>query len=283
MSLTPYIAKAETLIEALPYIQSFRGATVCCLVVFGIASATPTARSETFQFDAAHAASLTVGTSNVVSEWRARNGSAVLAPVQGASNGWCHAVARALPANKRSVDLGAEGVASPFHAAGATGTVAYAFAVVRCEAPADFSTLLDAPCSARFQPVAWPDEPWVLSTSQLTNAAAYAVNGAATNVFAGTSGLQLVEVFWNAPVAMGGLYVGGAAASPAWNRTWDGELAELVFLAATPTAPERDALWSYAALKWGVPVAAAGSDVAETLRSLGVSPGSLYASIVLVR
>jgi acetylglutamate kinase len=33
MSLTPYIAKAETLIEALPYIQSFRGATV--VVKFG--------------------------------------------------------------------------------------------------------------------------------------------------------------------------------------------------------------------------------------------------------
>jgi hypothetical protein len=206
-----------------------------------------------------------------------------LAPVQGASNGWCHAVARALPANRRSVDLGVEGVASPFQAAGATGTVSYAFAVVRCEAPADFSTLLDAPCSARFEPVAWLDEPWAFSKSQITNTAAYAVNGAATNVFAGTSGLQLVEVFWNAPVAMGGLNVGGAAASPAWNRTWNGELAEILFLAATPTAPERDALWSYAALKWGVPVAATGSDVAETLRSLGVSAGSLYASIVLVR
>lgn len=33
MSLIPYIAKAETLIEALPYIQSFRGATV--VVKFG--------------------------------------------------------------------------------------------------------------------------------------------------------------------------------------------------------------------------------------------------------
>jgi hypothetical protein len=257
--------------------------TPLALLAVAAAAAALAGRAETFQFDAAHAASLTVGTSNVVTEWRARRGSAVLAPVQGASNGWCHAVARALPANRRSVDLGVEGVASPFQAAGATATVSYAFVVVRCEAPADFSTLLDAPCSARFQPVAWPDEPWVLSTSQLTNTAAYAVNGAATNVFAGTSGFQLVEAFWPAPVAMGGLYVGGAAASPAWNRTWDGELADLVFLAATPTAGERDALWSYAALKWGVPVAATGTDVAETLRSLGVSPGSLYASIVLVK
>ena len=240
-------------------------------------------RAETFQFDAAHAASLSLGASNTVAQWRSRAGDAILAPLHGPSNGWSHAAARDLETGRGRVDFAVPGVASPLQPANATGAVAYAFAVVRCAAPADFATLFDAPCSARFDATAWPGDPWTLSTVQLDAEAAYAVNGVATNAFAGSTGHQLIEVFWSVPVALDALYVGGAAATPAWSRAWPGELAELVFLAAHPDAAERDALWFYANRKWGVPVAASGAGVAETLRDLGVLPGPLFASIVTVR
>jgi len=173
-----------------------------CVASLALAAMLSSVRAQTVQYDADHPASLTVGVSSSVSEWRARGGGSPLEPTQGESNGWSRAVALALPSGRRSVDFGVAGVASPFHAAGATGTVTYAFAVVRCEAPADLSTLFDTSCSVRFEPVVWPGEPWAFSTSQLASTAAYAVNGASTNVFAGASGFQLVEVFWSVPTAM---------------------------------------------------------------------------------
>lgn len=246
-------------------------------------STTLAAQAQTFQFDAAHGESLTLGPSGVVSEWRARAGAAALTPAQGSSNGWCHAVARTLSPGRRTLDLAVEGAASPFRAAGATGGVSYAFAVVRCEAPADPATLFDAPCSARLEPAPWPGDPWAFSAAQLAETAAYAVNGTATNAFAGSAGFQLVEVFWTAPAPLEALYVGGSPASPLWDRTWKGELAELVLLAAPPAPAERAALWSYAALKWGAPAPSGATGVRQTLDALGVSTGSLFASLVLVR
>ena len=261
-----------------------RRPSICSACLAGLLALASTAvRAKTFQFDASHVPSVTLGASNTVSQWRSRVGNALLAPLHGPSNGWTRAVAQNLASGRGRIDFAVAGVASPLHAPDATGIVFYAFAVVRCEAAADLATLLDAPCSARFDPVAWPGDPWTLSTAQLDAEAAYAVNGVATNTFAGASGHQLVEVFWSAPVALDALYFGGAAASPAWNRAWSGELAELILLAAHPTAAERDALWFYANRKWGVPVAATGSGVADTLRSLGVLPGPLFASIVIVR
>lgn len=253
-------------------------------IAFSLAFLVPFARAATLQFDAAHVASVTTGAFDIVSEWRSRDGSVALVPLHGASNGWSHATLRSFSARSRSLHFADGGSASPLHADTPDFAVAHVFAVIRCEAPADLSTLLDAPCSARFLSAAW-DRPalWEFAVSQLETTAEYAVNGVTTNVFTEAAGFQLVEASWIEAVPLSALYIGGVAASPLWRRAWAGEIAELVLLDRSPTSGEREALRRFAALKWGVPVSATDADAATLLRGLGVHTDGLFASVVKLR
>jgi hypothetical protein len=61
------------------------------------------------------------------------------------------------------------------------------------------------------------------------------------------------------------------------------ELAELIFLGSTPSSAEREALGYYAARKWGAPVDASGANARETLDGMGVSHGTLFTLILIIR
>ncbi len=253
--------------------------------IVAVALVVPLARTgwtQAVQFDASRPATLTLAACSAVMEWRAVRGGVSLAPVHLPSNGWSLAVALD-GLDGRSVDFSAEGVASPLHASGSADPVAYAFAVVRCQAPADLATLLDAPSPVRFAPTAWPDDPQLLDTSPLGGSADYAVNGVPTDVFTGADGFQLIEVAWDMPVLLEQIFVGNTPATPAWNRAWPGEIAELIVLPFVPDAEGRNALRFYAARKWGVPVTACGAGAVDTLLGLGVSPGTLFATLIKVR
>jgi hypothetical protein len=233
------------------------------------------------QFDALRADSVSLGASNVVESWTSVRGDAALSPLHGQSNGWERA--RLAVGARRGVDFATTNTVSPLAAADATNAVAAAFAVVRCDDPADLGTLFDTPVSARFMPRVWPDAPWLLSTAQLESVARYWVNGVETNHFEGDAGFQLIEIEWPEPIALRDIYVGGAAASPAWARGWPGELGEVVFLDAVPTEADRSAVQYYVARKWGVPVAGASDGAREVLQSLGISFGNLFASVLILR
>ena len=245
-------------------------AAVCSASVFG----------QTLQFDASAAANNSSGTSNTVASWTSVRGGVVMSPAHGQSNGWTRATL--VTGAWQGVNF-ATNTASPLHAEGATNTVAAAFAVVRCTEPADLGTLLDAPASARFATRHWPGEPRLLALSQLGSATLYRVNGVATNRLEAAEHYQLVEVSWPEPVALADIYVGGAVPSPAWRRAWPGELAELIFLGSTPSSAEREALGYYAARKWGAPVDASGTNAREALDGLGVSHGTLFTLILIIR
>ncbi len=250
---------------------------ILCFALVAMAS------GRALQFDAGRSATLSFEAGNRIAEWHSASGSATLTPVQGASNGWTHAVLEIGSDGKRSVDFGTVESASPLYVTNADFAAYYAFAIVRCEEPSDLATLIDAPCSTRFAPVLWHDSRWKLSPLQLEETASYAVNGIETNAFTGAESFQLVEVFWDTAVALSEIFIGGSPASPGWKRTWPGTLGELILLEDIPDKEERLALQLYAALKWGIPIEAEIPDAPFILRNLGVSSGNIFTSVIIIR
>jgi len=248
-----------------------------------ILALTVMAVGDALQFDAGRSATLSLAADNRVAEWCSVTRDATLIPVQGASNGWEHAVLEIGSDGKRSIDFGTPESTSPLHATNTTFSACYAFAIVRCETPSDLATLIDAPCSTRFAPVLWHDSRWKLSPLQLESTASYAVNGIETNAFTGAESFQLIEVFWDDPVLLSEMFIGGPPASPEWKRTWPGTLGELILLEDIPDREERLALYRYAALKWGIPLEVESPDAPFILRNLGVSSGNIFTSVIIIR
>ena len=242
-----------------------------------------TASGDALQFDAGRSATLSLEADNRVAEWCSVSGNAKLVPVQGTSNGWAHAVLKIGPDGKRSVDFGTVEPASPLHVTNADFAACYAFVIVRCEEPSDLATLIDAPCSTRVAPALWHDSRWKLSPLQIEETASYAVNGIETYAFTGAESFQLIEVFWDNPVLLSEMFIGGPPASPEWKRTWPGRLGELILLEDIPDREERLALYRYAALKWDIPLEAESPDAPFILRNLGVSSRNIFTSVIIIR
>ena len=211
--------------------------------------------------------------------WAAAGGGSVMTSVHSATNGWSLAV------KEGGAVCFDNGVSSPLgFPDSATNTVAYAFAVVECSEPSNHATLIDAPCSIRFIPSLFDDSATRFYERQINNAVALSINGTETNVFTAATLPQLVEVAFDSPCALNGIYVGGAPATAAWGQSWRGAVAELILLADTPTDERLNALRRYLALKHGlaVPTESDGGIVA-TLAAMGVDTDGLFNSVFLVK
>jgi len=198
--------------------------------------------------------------------------------VHAATNGWSLAV------KDGGTVLFESGVSSPLgFPDSATNTVVYALTVVKCPAPSDHATLIDAPCSIRFVPNPFGDSS-TFYESQLTSAVAFAINGLETNGLTATTSPQLVEAAFDAPCALNDIYIGGAPATAAWAQSWGGGISELILLAQPPSEEELNAIRRYLSIQHGLAVPTdSDAGIATLLISMGIDTGGLFNSVFLAR
>lgn len=214
-------------------------------------------------------------------EWAATRGGAVLRAVHPATNGWCVAFA-----DRGGVSFaGTNGVASPLEFDPATtGAVARVMVVADCAEARPWSALLDAPVGTALAPRAFEWEVVRFATSNCLGAVAASVDGVAGAAMPTNGTPHLVEVAFPEPVEASGLYLGGHPATPAWDRAWRGRVFEALFCFGEPSAVDADALRAYLSLRWRLGLAFAHPpDIATRLRALGVDPGALYTTILILR
>lgn len=214
-------------------------------------------------------------------DWRATRGGAVLRAVHPATNGWGAACT-----DRGGVSFaGTNGVASPLEFDPATtGAVSRVLVVADCTEARPWSALLDAPVGAALAPRAFDWQFARFATSNCLGVVAVSVDGVAGAAMPTNGTLHLVEVAFPEPVAASELYLGGHPATPAWDRAWRGCVFEALFCFGEPSAADADALRAYLSLRWalGLPFAHP-PDIATRLRALGVDPGALYTTILILR
>lgn len=214
-------------------------------------------------------------------EWRAARGGAALSAVHPATNGWTAAFA-----DRGGVSFAAtNGVASPLEFdLVTTGMVARVLLVADCTEAQAWSALLDAPSGAMLAPRTFAWEMVRFVESNCLGALAVSVDGVAGAAMPTNGTPHLVEIAFPEPVAMDELYLGGHPATPVWGRSWRGRIFEALFCFGEPSATDADALRSYLSLRWRLGLAFdSPPDIAARLRALGVYPGSLYATILILR
>ena len=215
-------------------------------------------------------------------DWRATRGGATLSAVHPATNGWVAAFA-----DRGGVSFaGTNGVASPMEFNNApTGAVAWVLIVADCTEARPWSALLNAPVGAAFAPRAFEWDLVRFATSTCLGGVEVSVDGTAGAAMPTNGTPHLVEVAFQEPVAADELYLGGHPATPAWDRAWQGRVFEALFFCfGDPSATDADALRAYLSLRWALGLSfPSAPDIVARLRALGVDPGSLYATILILR
>lgn len=214
-------------------------------------------------------------------EWCAARGSATLFAVHPATNGWGAAFA-----DRGGVSFaGTNGVASPLEFDPATtDAVARVLIVADCAEARPWSTLLDAPVGAALAPRAFEWAVVRFATSNCLGAVMVSVDSVADAAMPTNETPHLVEVAFSEPVAASELYLGGHPATPTWDRAWRGRVFEALFCFGEPSVADADALRAYLSLRWALELSFAHPpDIATRLRALGVNPGALYTTILILR
>lgn len=214
-------------------------------------------------------------------DWRATRGGAVLRAVHPATNGWGAAVV-----DRGGVSFAVtNGVASPLEFDPATtGAVARVMVVADCAEARPWSALLDAPVGAALAPRAFEWEVVRFATSNCLGAAMVSVDGVAGAAMPTNGTPHLVEFAFAEPVAASNLYLGGHPATTAWDRAWRGRVFEALFCFGEPSAADADVLRAYLSLRWRLGLSFEHPpDIAMRLRALGVDPGALYTTILILR
>ena len=214
-------------------------------------------------------------------EWRATRGGATLSAVHPATNGWTAAFA-----DRGGVSFaGTNGVASPMEFNNApTGAVARVLIVADCTEVRPWSALLGAPVRAAFAPRAFDWDVVQFATSNCLGGVEVSVDGIGGAAMPTNGTPHLIEIAFPESVAADELYLGGHPATPAWNRAWQGRVFEALFCFGEPSATDADALRAYLSLRWALGLSfPSAPDIAARLRALGVDPGSLYATILILR
>ena len=232
----------------------------------------------TVQFDASISRRVS-RTDGAVTAWVSTHGGMIANPCHQAGNGWTS------PQYSRDGSIGfygASGVASPLSFQSyETGLVSRVFIIADGSDAATYRTLLDAPCPLRIMPEDG-DEAGLFCTSSVLSSTALSIDFAPSRVF--SSGLHLYELEMAAPCPINDLYIGGNPATPAWHRSWNGSVREIIFAAPALTAADAAVIRSYLSKRWEIGRYRSGSpDELATLRTLGIHTGGVYGSMLIMR
>lgn len=214
-------------------------------------------------------------------EWRETRRDAALIAVHSGTNGWASAFA-----DRGGVSFAAtNGVASPLAFDPATtGSVARVLLVADCYEARPWASLLDAPVGAALAPRAFDWNVVRFATSNCLGTVAVSVDGLLGAVMPTNGTPHLVEIAFPSSVPAADLYLGGHPATPAWDRAWRGRVFEALFCFGEPSAADATALRSYLSLRWRLGLDFdSPPDIAARLRALGVDPGALYTTILILR
>ena len=230
------------------------------------------------QFDATASRSVS-RTDGAVTAWVSTRQGVIANPCHTARNGWT------LPQYDRDgfIDFfSATGAASPLSfPQSESGLVSRVFIVADGFDTATYRTLIDAPCPLRLIS-ADGDAAGHFATSSVLSSISISIDYAQATAY--SSGLHLYEIALADPCPLNDLYLGGSPATPAWNRSWNGSVREVIFAAPSMSATEASVIRSYLSKRWETGRYRSGeSDELSTLRALGIRTGGVYGSMLIMR
>lgn len=230
------------------------------------------------QFDAAASRNVS-RTDGAMTAWVSTRHGVIANPCHASGGGWTS------PKYDRdgSIDFfSATGVASPLSfPQSESGLVSRVFIVADGFDAATYRTLLDAPCPLRLLS-ADSDAAGHFATSSVLSSVAISIDYAQAMAY--SSGLHLYEIALADPCPLNDLYIGGNPATPAWNRSWNGSVREVIFAAPSMTDMEASVIRSYLSKRWETGRYRSGeSDELSTLRALGIRTGGVYGSMLIMR
>lgn len=237
-----------------------------------------TTATSALQFDSTFRPSLSVS-NGCVAAWTATSGAVAATPCHDGPNGWgCASITPDGISFARSTNS----VPSPLGFPDSeTGLVSHVFIAAESNGAHFGMTLLDAPCPIRIFPSG--DGPaHHFATSSVLSSLALSIDFFPETSFA--TGAHIYEIEMAEACPLRDIYLGGSPASPAWNRGWDGTIAEAIFVSPLATDEELAAIRSYLSLKLGIgSPPTCSSEKSAILRAMGIRTGNLYGTRLLVR
>lgn len=233
------------------------------------------------QFRADRSQTMTMN-GNAIGEWRSDGGAWALSPAHTNDVGWR---APMLSSDRVRFGLSETNAISPLSfPATATTLVSRAFVVADCTNGTALATLLDAPVPLRMTAPQFDNAPWYLETSNALGSASVLVDGEENASLPADGDLHLLEIAFGSPAPLSEIHLGGNPATPAWNRSWQGSVAEIILLRDIADDGGLAAIRGYLALKWSLPQETeTPNGIRDTLCLLGVKSDPLFSSIIIAR
>jgi hypothetical protein len=92
-----------------------------------------------------------------------------------------------------------------------------------------------------------------------------------------------VEIDFETPTDLSGLFFGGSAGRPEWSRNWRGEIAEVVGFNTPPDADVRAGVANYLAIRWGFGGHPATPEQRQAAISAGLHYGLVWGSVFILK
>jgi hypothetical protein len=94
----------------------------------------------------------------------------------------------------------------------------------------------------------------------------------------------IVELSLDEPLNLNNVFIGGSPAALEWERSWNGDIYEILFVDEDLTEDQYSAIYTYLSIKHKIPVAIELNDNAYAiLRALNVSSEPAFTTMILMR
>ena len=138
--------------------------------------------------------------------------------------------------------------------------------------PADLATLIDAPATARLRITADGSQEAEMSAAERS----------LTEQFLPSQWL-IVEIDFETPESLAGLFFGGSAGRPGWSRDWRGEIAEIVGFDTPPDADVRAGVANYLSIRWDFGGHPATPEQRQAAINAGLYYGVVWGSVLILK
>ena len=94
----------------------------------------------------------------------------------------------------------------------------------------------------------------------------------------------IVELSLDEPLNLNNVFIGGSPAALEWERSWNGDIYEILFVDEDLTEDQYSAIYTYLSIKHKIPVAIELNDNAyAVLKALNIRSGSAFTTMILMR